>query len=249
MKHAERVEPYVVFMLLLSVLSLVGLAFSTVGHLDPDQSYILAMADDVVCVVFFIDFLVSLYRAPNRWRYFLRWGWLDLLSSVPLVDALRATRLARIVRILRLLRGVKATRILAQFILDRRAQSAFVAVLLISLLLIVISSIAILQVEVAPDSNIRTASDAIWWAVATMTTVGYGDLYPVTPEGRLIAACLILCGVGLFGTLSGFIASWFLQPQEEAQESELRQVLAELRDLKAQLQALTPPSPQGRSEG
>ena len=241
MSQLEKVEPYVLFMLLLSILSLVGLAFSTVGHLDPDQSAILAVADNIVCALFFYDFLVSLYRAPNRWSYFLRWGWLDLLSSVPLLDAFRATRLARIFRLLRVLRGIKATRILAQFILNRRSRNALVAVLLISLLLVVVSSIAILQVEVAPTSNIRTAEDAVWWAIATMTTVGYGDRFPVTSVGRLISSFLMVCGIGLFGTLSGFVASWFLKPQEDAQSSEMSLLLAEIREIKAQLQAQSHP--------
>ena len=244
MSQLEKVEPYVLFMLLLSILSLVGLAFSTVGHLDPDQSAILAVADNIVCALFFYDFLVSLYRAPNRWSYFLRWGWLDLLSSVPLLDAFRATRLARIFRLLRVLRGIKATRILAQFILNRRSRNALVAVLLISLLLVVVSSIAILQVEVAPMSNIRTAEDAVWWAIATMTTVGYGDRFPVTSEGRLISSFLMVCGIGLFGTLSGFVASWFLKPQEDAQSSEMSLLLAEIREIKAQLQAQSHPQRQ-----
>jgi len=67
MRQIEKRDPYVLFMLVLSILSLVGLAFSTVGHLDPAQSAILGIADDFVCVLFFVDFLVSLYRAPNRW--------------------------------------------------------------------------------------------------------------------------------------------------------------------------------------
>src|SRR6185369_11389208 len=106
----EKKDPYLLFMLLLSILSLVGLAISTSGRLDQDQVAILEMADTLVCALFFVDFLVSLYRAPSRWGYFFRWGWLDLLSSVPMFDALRVTRFARIIRILRLIRGVKATK-------------------------------------------------------------------------------------------------------------------------------------------
>lgn len=241
MRQLEKKDPYVLFMLVLSILSLVGLAFSTVGHLDPDQSSILTIADDIVCVLFFVDFLLSLYRAPNRWSYFLRWGWLDLLSSVPMIDSLRTTRLARIFRILRLMREIKATKILAQFILNRRAESAFLAVLLISLLMIVVSSIAILQVEIVPAANIKSAEDAVWWAIATITTVGYGDRFPVTPEGRVIASFLMVCGVGLFGTLSGFVASWFLKPQEDARDTEMSLLLTEIREVKAQLQSPSRP--------
>lgn len=227
-------HPYALFMLILSILSLGGLAISAMGGLSAEQVSILQVADLVVCSLFFADFLWSIYHAPDRGRYFLRWGWLDLLSSVPMIDALRVTRVARIFRIVRLIRGIKATKILAQFILDRRAESAFLAALLLSILLVVASSIAILQFETGPSSNIHSAEEAIWWAIATITTVGYGDLYPVTTEGRIVASLLMVFGVILIGTLSGFAAAWFLKPAEEARESELAVVLAEIRALKEQ---------------
>jgi voltage-gated potassium channel len=76
--------------------------------------------------------------------------------------------------------------------------------------LFILSSILILKVEDVPDGNIKTASDALWWSFTTISTIGYGEFYPVTTAGRLIAASLIVFGVGVFGTLSGLIASWFL---------------------------------------
>jgi voltage-gated potassium channel len=231
----DRKSPYVWFMLLVSILSLVGLAITTVGHLDPEQAAILDMADNFVCVLFFADFLVSLYSAPNRWSYFLRWGWLDLLSSVPAINAFRVTRAARVLRVLRVIRGIRATKVLTQFIVNRRAESAFLAVSLLSLLLVVVSSIAILQFEGAPGSNISSAEDAVWWALETITTVGYGDRYPVTDGGRLIATFLMVFGVGVFGTLSGFVASWFLKPEQEKLDSELATLIAEIRELRKRL--------------
>lgn len=235
MEDSEAKGPYVIFMLVLSILSLVALGFSASGGLSKDQTSILQIADTVVCGLFLIDFLVTLYKAPDRLKYFVRWGWLDLLSSIPMIDALRVTRLARIFRILRLVRGIKATKILAQFILSRRAESAFLAVSLISLLLLVVSSIAILHFETSPESNIKSAEEAVWWAITTITTVGYGDMFPITSEGRVIASVLMVCGVGLFGTLSGFIASWFLKPAEAETNAEMAALIAEVRELKALL--------------
>jgi voltage-gated potassium channel len=81
-------------------------------------------------------------------------------------------------------------------------------------LLIIFSSIAILQVEKDPASNIKSAEDAIWWAYVTITTVGYGDKYPVTTEGRVIAAVLMTAGVGLFGTFTAYVASWFVAEKQ-----------------------------------
>lgn len=85
----------------------------------------------------------------------------------------------------------------------------------IAVLMVIFSSIAILQVETDINSNIKTAEDAIWWSYVTITTVGYGDKFPVTTEGRLIAAILMTAGVGLFGTFTGFVASWFVSENKE----------------------------------
>jgi len=170
-------------------------------------------------------------------RYLFTWGLIDLASSIPSVDILRLGRAARIVRIFRVLRGVRATRLLTGFILDRRANATFLAAALISLLLIVFSSAAILKLETDPAANIKSPADALWWAVATITTVGYGDRFPVTHEGRILAALLMTAGVGLFGTFSGFVASWFLAPSRQKQESEIEALRKEVHELKEILKA------------
>jgi voltage-gated potassium channel len=84
--------------------------------------------------------------------------------------------------------------------------------------MVIFSAIAILQVEDDPSGNIKTAEDAIWWAYVTVTTVGYGDKFPVTTEGRIIAAVLMTVGVGLFGTFTAFLASWFVTEKQEDDE-------------------------------
>ena len=232
--------PYLVFMLLLSFYAVAVLAATTFIDLSPSTRAILGYGDNLICSVFFLDFLITLARSPNRTRYLLTWGWLDLLSSIPVVDSLRWSRTARILRILRVLRGIRATKVLTEFILFRRAQSAFLAALLVSILLIVFSAAAVLQFETSPGANIRTPEDAVWWATVTITTVGYGDRYPLSSEGRLIAALLMTAGVGLFGTFSGFVAAWFLgSPGCKASELEILQELTqEIGELREQLRKL-----------
>ena len=88
------------------------------------------------------------------------------------------------------------------------------------ILLVIFSSIAILQVEDDPTSNIKTAEDAIWWAYVTITTVGYGDKYPITTEGRLIAGILMTAGVGLFGTFTAYVASWFVADKKQNEKTD-----------------------------
>jgi len=237
MRTAEHGSPaYQVFILLVSLLALVFLGIETTLGVTRDTRQILQLADMAICALFFADFVVQLVHAPDRKRYFLTWGWIDLLSSVPMIDAFRVGRAARILRILRVLRVAKSTKLVADFVLRRRAEGAFLAATLVTLLLIVFGSIAILQFEAARGGNIVSAADAVWWSVVTLTTVGYGDRYPVTAEGRVLATLLMTAGIGLFGAFSGFIASWFLRPGEEQQDDEMKQLRAEVAAIRALLE-------------
>ncbi|HUP59660.1 MAG TPA: potassium channel family protein [Thermoanaerobaculia bacterium] len=110
-------------------------------------------------------------------------------------------------------------------------------------ILIVGTSAAILRFEDLPDSNIRTADDAVWWAFTTITTVGYGDRYPLSGEGRFIAAILMTAGVGLFGALSAALATWFLAAEDQATDNEIAALRAEIVALHALLNERLPAPP------
>jgi voltage-gated potassium channel len=206
--------PYLLFSLILSLLGILILGISVAVPLKPDARLILDYADDGLCTLFFCDFLVSLWKAPNRWTYFIRWGWIDLLSSVPYVDYFRVGRVARVFRIFRVLRAIKSAKVLAELILRRRSQSAMLATTLIGVLLVILASITILHFEDVAGANILSAEDALWWTMETITTVGYGDKYPVTSEGRILASAVMIMGVGLTAIYTGAVAAWFLKPAE-----------------------------------
>lgn len=225
---------YQLFMLLLCVLSLVVLVLEGAFRNQREIANVLEWADDAVCIIFFGDFIHSFVAAERRWKYLATWGWLDLLSSVPSLDFARWGRLARVARVTRVLRALRASRLLTKLLRHHRGQSAALAAALLALFLVVGSSAAILRFEDKPESNIKTADDAVWWAFATITTVGYGDRYPVSTEGRFIAAVLMTAGVGLFGAFSAALAAWFLAPEEEAIEVELhalRETIAEMKTM------------------
>jgi voltage-gated potassium channel len=194
----------------LSVYVLAALLVDTVVRLPPETSLLLTYIDHVICVFFFVEFCVRFYQAENKWT-FMRWGWIDLVSSIPAVNYLRAGRVLRLIRLLRLIRAFRSTRSFVHHVFKNKARGAFTSVAILAVLLIIFCSIAILQVEKDPNSNIRSAEDAIWWAYVTITTVGYGDKFPVTTEGRIIAAVLMTAGVGLFGTFTAYVASWFVE--------------------------------------
>ncbi len=237
---------YQLFMLVLCLYALGVLAVQTAVRLDPAVKGVLEYADYAVCAIFFADFVGSLFLAKNRIRYLATWGWIDLVSSIPAIDVVRWGRAARVVRVFRVLRGLRATKIMAGLVLRRRAENAFLAVVLVGLMLVTFCSVAVLHFESGPESNIRTAEDAVWWAVTTITTVGYGDRYPVTSEGRFVAAILMCAGVALFGTFSGFLAAWFIGGSREGGNPqngeilEVRKELAAVRELLEHISAERP---------
>jgi voltage-gated potassium channel len=235
----EKITPFQLALLVLSILVLLALVLDTLVPLHREVSTIIQTLDTVVCVLFFTDFIVRFRRAESK-REFMRWGWIDLLACIPNVDLLRFGRMVRVLRIIRLLRGIRVGQRVISVLLQNKPKSAFASVMLTTILLVTFSSIAVLIAEQGPESNIKSADDAIWWSVTTITTVGYGDRYPTSIEGRVIAMVLMLSGVGLFGTLSGLVASLFLGSRQD-ESAELKEILHRLQQLDARLMA-SPPS-------
>jgi len=198
-----------IIVIILSIYVLCALIVDTAIVLPPETSRLLNYIDIAICIFFFIEFCIRFFKAENKLK-FMAWGWIDLVSSIPMVGILRVGRVFRLIRLLRIIRAFRSTKKLVNHLFINKAQGAFVSVFSIAVLLLIFCSIAILQVETDPNSNIKTAEDAIWWAYVTITTVGYGDKFPVTTEGRVIAAILMTAGVGLFGTFTAYVSSWFL---------------------------------------
>ena len=198
-----------IIVIVLSIYVLLALIVDTAFTLPVETSRLLNYIDITICIFFFTEFCIRFVKAENKLK-FMVWGWIDLISSIPMVGILRVGRIFRLIRLLRIVRAFRSTKKLVHHLFKNKAQGAFVSVFSIAVLLLIFCSIAILQVETNPNSNIKTAEDAIWWAYVTITTVGYGDKFPVTTEGRVIAAILMTAGVGLFGTFTAYVSSWFL---------------------------------------
>lgn len=207
-----------IFMLFLSVYVLVALFAQTASIVkDAGIEEILNIVDNVVCFIFIGDFFYTLITTDNK-KKFLKWGWIDLISSIPSISILRWGRFFRIIRIFRLLRGIRSMKVILKFIFQNKAKGTLLTVTLVSFVLVIFGAMAILNCETHEGSNIKNANDAIWWAFVTITTVGYGDYYPVTTLGRIVAAILMTAGVGLFGTFTAYISSYFLQLSEVEEE-------------------------------
>jgi len=199
-----------ILVLVLSIYVLAALVADTFFKLPTQVSRLLLLLDDSICFFFLAEFCIRFYQAENKLR-FMRWGWIDVVSSIPAIPFLRIGRMVRLIRLFRILRAFRSSKHLIAHLFRNKAHGAFTTISAVAAIMVIFSSIAILQVEQDPKSNIKTAEDAIWWAWTTITTVGYGDRYPVTTEGRIIASLLMAAGVGLVGTFTGFVASWFLE--------------------------------------
>jgi voltage-gated potassium channel len=235
--NQEKLSLFQCFILALSIYVLTALLIQTIFPLRPEVNLLIDRVDFAICLVFIYDFFARLYKAPSKLS-FVKWNFIDLVSSIPAFDLLRWGRLIRLIKILRILRAFRSTKLLVHFLFRNRAKGTFATVALISIILTVFSSIAILNLENTPEANIKSPSDALWWSFATITTVGYGDRYPVTHEGRIVAAVLMTAGVGLFGTFTGFVASFFLEANQEKEESGLQLLTNEVRLLREQIEAM-----------
>ncbi|MFI6986652.1 potassium channel family protein [Embleya sp. NPDC050154] len=157
-----------------------------------------------VWAVFVTDYLVRLRLSRDRWRFVCSHP-LDLAAV-----ALPATRILRLVavigRIGAVARGGRTGRLL-------------VSTVALVLTILVAGAAAVLAPERrAPDANIGDYPDALWWAISTVTTVGYGDLHPVTAEGRLVGAVLMVVGIGMMGVVTATIATRLILPEQQAEE-------------------------------
>ena len=188
-----------------TVASLVLLYLDVSGRLTTWSRDVVVWTDTGLCIVMLAEWFVLLGLVNNKLA-FAKARWIDLLASIPLLLVLRPFRLVRLLRLLRLLRAValfgKALRPWHQAL----RSSVFKSAAVVAVILLVVGSLAITDLE-RENANLDEFREAIWWALVTTTTVGYGDATPLTDEGRYVAAVLMILGIGLFGTFAASLTS------------------------------------------
>ena len=238
---------YEMFVLVLTLLSLGIMALLLLPLPEPTIK-LLTIYDNVICFVFLFDFVFRLRIASSSRDYLVRErGWLDLLGSIPsfgvfrLGALLRLARLSRLARITRLLRGQKK-RDLIDDVLCHRGQYAGFITLIAAMIVLVVASILVVTFEShTAEANISTGGQALWWAIVTITTVGYGDFYPVTVGGRITAFFVMVAGVGIIGSLASILASVLVAPSasdDTGGGAATKDVREELAAIHAELSAL-----------
>ncbi len=227
-----RNPSYEIFIGLLSILSILNLVMGLVIK-DPNLQLVLGLMNVPITIIFILDFLYRFKTAPSKSEYFWRnWGWADLLASLPFQQT-KILRLFRLIKVYRLLQDYGVRNIVRSVVKDK-AGSALLTLLFIAILVLEFGSLFMLRLEsTSPDANITTASDAVWYIIVTMSTVGYGDQYPVTNGGRTLGTVIIVVGVGIFGTLTGYLANLFLSPAKEEADTTPSTLEVKLQELKA----------------
>ena len=218
--HGELKNPgYEIFIAIVSMLTMVNLVLVYVAS-DPGIQGVLTAMNWLLSGVLLIDFLYRFGTAASRSGYFFRgFGWADLLSTLPIAE-LKFLRIFRLVRVYRLMQDLGG-RSVVRSLLRERAGSALLSLLLMGILVMEFGSLQILYFEKdAPGANIIDASDALWYTIVTISTVGYGDQFPVTNGGRVMGAFIIVVGVGIFGTFTGYLANLFLAPRTPEVEAD-----------------------------
>jgi voltage-gated potassium channel len=256
--YREHGNAYNIFILVLTIYSLILMVLLLLP-IDAETRQLVNLYDNLICVVFLIDFTMNLLGSKPKRSYFVsRRGWLDLLGSIPsfgffqLSALFRLARLSRLARITRIMRGQAGKDLVIDVLKNRSQYATFITVLLAGMVLSSASILVLNEESRDPGANIKTGGDALWWAVVTITTVGYGDFFPVTTLGRLTGFFVMVAGIGIIGALASILASLLVSPSttdeaaEAAKEAEddaavasIAQELAGLRadiaDLRASL--------------
>ena len=222
-KHGNA---YNIFILVLTVYSL-ALMVLLIVPLDPDTHALINLYDNAICVIFLIDFVYNLTGSKPKTAYFITSrGWLDLLGSIPsfgfipFTALFRLARLSRLTRITRLLGGQAGKDLVLDVLKNRSQYATFITILLAGMVLSIASLLILQEESRSPNANITTGGDAIWWGIVTITTVGYGDYYPVTTLGRITAVFVMFAGIGIIGALASILASLLVAPSSDEPAAE-----------------------------
>ena len=213
-----------------ALIFLAAYASQVIGRIEGSAAFWLEAVMWATWGIFAVDYLANLWLAPDRGSWFVRNLHELLIVALPFFRPLRLLRLVTLLSVLHRTLGDTLRGRVVTYVVGSATMLVFVGAL------------AVLDVEQsAPEAKILTFGDALWWAITTITTVGYGDMYPVTPLGRMVAAALMMSGIAVLGVVTASIASWLVQRVEDTAEAAAEAeepVRAEVAELVAEIALL-----------
>ena len=196
-------------------------------RLSPTARTACHVIDLIAWIMFAVDYVIRIGLAANRWHYWSRHLHDLAIIALPILRPLRLLRLVMLLRVLNRSATASLRGKIAIYVVGS------------SLLLIFCAALAVLDAERHhPGANIETFPDALWWAATTVTTVGYGDRYPTTGEGRFVAAGLMIGGIALLGVVTASIASWLIDGVRDADAASANATRADISALRTEVQEL-----------
>ena len=221
-EHPRLGRPILFALYALIIFSALSIGFETLPDLSPAERRFFEIAEVLVVAVFTIEYVLRIVTAPTPIRYiFSFWGIIDLLAVLPFylslgldLRAVRVLRLLRLVRLLKLARyTIAADRIVGALRMVREELILFYS---FAFLILYLSSIGIYYFEHdAQPEKFRSVFDAMWWAAVTLTTVGYGDVYPITLGGRIFTVVVLFVALGIIAVPTGLFASALSRVRQE----------------------------------
>ena len=198
----------------LVVISLLSFSLETLPNLSKNQIFILKLVEILIITIFSIEYLLRIFVTNKKFKYiFSFYGLIDLLTILPFylsltidLRSLRALRLLRLFRILKLVRFNKAINRFQEAL--KIAREEIIIFIFATCIVLYLSSVGIFFFEnaIQPD-KFSSVFHSLWWAIVTLTTVGYGDIYPLTLGGRIFTFFILILGLGIVGIPAGLIAS------------------------------------------
>jgi len=207
-----------IFIILLVILSMITYSIGTIDKLDSEVKNYLNLLNDIFIILFSIEYILRIYTADNKFKYiFSFYGLIDLISILPFYlgmvfdgQYIKSLRLLRVFRLVKLTRYSKTLQKFSKAFYNAREE--FVIFAFITIIMFYIAAVGIYQFEheVQPEA-FGSIFDSMWWAVATLTTVGYGDVYPITIGGKIFTTLILIIGLGVVGVPAGIIAAAFTE--------------------------------------
>lgn len=198
---------YDVFIVVLSMYVFVQLSIEFIVELTPEVSKLFSQIDFMICLIFIADWLYFLVRSKNKWAY-AKSRIFEFVSSLPFLPSLR---FLRILRVMRFFRGFRGLMNMMKYVNKNPLESALMGYGMFMVSLALYCSLAFYKFELLVNNSINSYPDALWLTYTTLTTIGYGDVYPITTESKLIAVFLSITGIGFFALLSGELAAILLR--------------------------------------
>jgi len=195
---------------ILSIISAALLVYEVAVPLSRAELFVIGALDFATVVLFAFDFIIGVYRAPKRrWKY-ARDNWVNLLAAIPFTSgAFRSFRLFRLFRLVNLVyRASDQDSSYRWLAMQIRSYANLVTFSVVALMA---GSIAFYSVEQSVNPNIQSYWDAVWWSFVSATSLGYGDIVPVTTGGRVVAILLMVIGIGIIGTVAGLVGGYTLR--------------------------------------